>query len=209
MAKELLGRLVIVKRFPWQYLIPFFLIVGCASPQKAIYLAPSFSSVNIETITLLPIVDSRTQRQFEIDETQLQQVVNPEVETVLNEKGYTVKFSNAFGDIECLKFGHSGNLGSDCLRRVGPKDSRWILVLFLQDFRMRGTYGGAVSTKMSGILFDRPDGLMLWRDLEYAGLSQRELVGENRYTLLENDVIQLCTQKLISSLPGKRSHPEE
>lgn len=195
-------------RFFWGYLLSLFLVVGCASPQRATYLAPSFGQSKIDTITLLPIVDSRTQRKFEIDESQLQQVVNPVVEEDLNQKGYTMKYSDEMGRVECLKFGHSSNLEPDCLRNVGPSNSRWIIVLFLQDFQMRSPYGGAVSAKMSGVLIDRSEGLMLWRDLEYAGFSQRELVGENRNTLIANDVIQICTRKLIASLPKKSSHSE-
>ena len=183
-----------------------FLIVGCASPQRAIYLAPSFGEVNVDHITLLPIVDSRTQRQFDIDESKLQQILNPVIERNLNNKGYSMEYSDELGRVQCLKFGHSTNLEPDCLRNVGPPNSRWVLVLFLQDFQMHTPYGGAVSAKMSGILLDRSEGLLLWRDLEFAGLSQRELVGENRKTLISHDVLQICTQKLISSLPTKHSN---
>ena len=183
--------------------ISLFLIVGCAAPQKAVYVAPSFEQVNVDTITILPIVDSRAQRKFEVTESALQQIVYPVVETGLSEKGYTIEYSNEIGKGQCLKFGRSANLESDCLRNVGPPNSRWILVLFLQDFQMRSPYGGAASAKMSGLLFDRSEGVMLWRDLEYAGLSQRELVGKNKDTLIANDVLQICTSKLIGSLPKK------
>lgn len=190
----------------WLSFISLILLMGCASPQKAIYLAPSFDQLHVDTITLLPIFDARTQRKFEIDEFQLQQIVNPVVETGLNEKGYTMALSNEMGRVQCLKFGHSTNLEPDCLHKVGPPNSRWILVIFLQDFQMRSPYGGTASAKMSGVLFDKSEGVMLWRDLEYAGLSQRELVGENMKTLIVNDVIQLCTGKLIDSLPRKISN---
>ena len=201
-------RLLKGMRIPLWFFLSLFLFVGCAAPQKAIYLAPSFEQLKIDTITILPIVDARTQRKFEIDESELQKIVYPVVETGLNEKGYTMEYSDEIGRIQCLKFGHSTNLESDCLRNVGPPNSRWVLVIFLQDFQMRTPYGGAVSAKMSGVLLDRSVGLMLWRDLEYAGLSQRELVGENRNTLIANDVIQLCTGKLIASLPKNRFHPD-
>ena len=195
----------------WNYLlclISLLLIGGCAAPQKAIYVAPSFEQLHVDTITILPIVDSRTQRQFEVTETALQKIVYPVVETGLSEKGYTIEYSNEIGRVQCLKFGHSANLAPDCLRNVGPPNSRWILVLFLQDFQMRSPYGGAASAKMSGVLFDRSEGLMLWRDLEYAGLSQRELVGKNKDTSIATDVLQICTSKLIRSLPKKSSTPQ-
>lgn len=73
---------------------------------------------------------------------------------------------------------------------------------------MRTAYGGAVSTKMSGILIDRTEGLMLWKDLEYSGLSQRELVGKNMDTYLGKDVIHNCSLKLIGSLPHKGANPK-
>ena len=185
--------------------ISLYLIVGCATPQKAIYVAPSFDQVNIDRITILPIFDARSQRPFEIKESDLQRVVYPTLETGLSKKGYTFDYSNEIGRPQCLKYGRSSDLAPDCLRNVGPSSSRWILVLFLQDFQMRSPYGGAVSAKMSGLLFDRAEGKMLWRDLEYSGLSQRELVGKNRDTLIENDVLQLCTSNLISSVPQKSS----
>ena len=185
------------------YILLVLLTAGCASPQKAIYLAPSFNEQDIKTITVLPIVDSRAQRYFDVKESELQNIVYPVVETGLSDKGYGVEFSDDTTGLQCLKFGRTRNVDTDCLRTVGPDNSRWVLVLFLQDFQMRATYGGAVSTKMSGVFVDKTDGAMLWYDLEYTGLSQRELVGKNRDTALAKDVIQNCALKLIDSFPKK------
>ena len=187
--------------------IYLLLIVGCATPQKAIYLAPSFDQINVDKITILPVFDARSQRLFDVKEADLQRIVYPTLENGLSQKGYTFDYSDEIGRGECLKYGRTGNLDPDCLRNVGPSDSRYILVLFLQDFQMRSPYGGAASAKMSGLLFDRTEGIMLWRDSENSGISQRELVGKNRNTLISNDVIQLCTGKLISSVPQKSSTP--
>lgn len=195
----------------WVYLLSFISLIllgGCASPQKASFVAPAFDQVNVDTITIFPIVDSRTQRKFDIDEAELQQIVYPVVESGLNEKGYTVEYSDDISGVQCLKFGRSLNLEPECLRKVGPPTSRWVLVVFLQDFQMRTPYGGAVTAKMSGILLDRSDGLMFWSDLEYAGLSQRELVGPDKNRSLTNEVIQISTRKLISRLPKRSSNPE-
>ena len=194
---------------PWLYLLfPVFFFNACATPQKAIYLTPSFDQKNVDLITILPIVDARAQRWFEIKESDLQQIVYPAVEGILVQKGYSVKYSDDVSGIQCLKFGRASKLTSECLQKVGPPDSRWVLVLFLNDLRMRTAYGGAVSTKMSGILIDRTEGLMLWRDLEYAGLSQRELAGKNMDTYLGKDVIHNCSLKLIGSLPQKGANPK-
>lgn len=195
-------------KIPWIYLLCLIVIVECASPQKATYLAPSFDQKKIDSITILPIVDARIQRQFEINEPELQQIVYPVVESGLRDKGYAVEYSEETTGVQCLKFGRSLNLDPACLRKVGPPHSMWVLVIFLQDYQMRTPYGGAVSAKMSGVLFDRSEGLLLWSDLEYAGLSQRELVGKNMDTMIANDVIQICTQKLISSLPQRPLDPK-
>lgn len=193
------------RRCPLWCLLVIVLMVGCAAPQKAIYLAPTFGQVHVDTITLLPIVDSRTQSQFGIDEPLLQNLINPVVETGLNAKGYKVEFSSDSRGVQCLKFGRSPKLTPECLRSVGPPSARWVLVLFLREFQMRSPYGGTSTAKMFGILLDRSDGLMLWSDLEYAGLSQRELVGMNRNRSLSKEVIQICARKLINSLPQKKS----
>ena len=181
---------------PWSYLICLIVFSGCASPQKATFVAPSFNQAHIDTITVLPIVDSRTQRKFEIDESKLQQIVYPVVESVLKEKSYGVEYSEDSTGVQCLKFGRSLNLESECLRKVGPPTSRWVLVLFLQDFQMRVPYGGAATAKMSGLLFDRSKGLLLWSDLEYAGLSERELVGPGRNRSLSHEVLEISHQKI-------------
>ena len=185
------------------------LLTGCAEPQRATYVAQSFEQIPVSTITILPIVDGRQQRQFEFNESELQQIVYPVVEAGLHKKGYSIEYSDDIAGVRCLKFGRSTNLKPECLQTVGPPNSQSVLVLFLQDFQMRTPYGGAVSAKISGVLFDRPKGLLLWRDLEYAGLSQRELVGPNRNTLITNDVIQLCVEKLIASIPKRVTRVEE
>lgn len=135
--------------------LSLFLFIGCASPQKALYLDPEFEKMNIDTITILPIVDSRTQRKLEISESKLQQIVYPIIATGLNEKGYTLEYGNETAGIQCLKFGRSSN--------IPPiPDGFW--PFFLQDFQMRTPYAGAVAAKMAGIVFDRKKGKMLWRD---------------------------------------------
>ena len=194
---------------PWSYLICLLVFSGCASPQKATFVAPTFEQAHIDTITVLPVVDSRTQRKFEIDESKLQQIVYPVVESVLKDKSYGVEYSEDSTGVQCLKFGRSLNLESECLGTVGPPTSRWVLVLFLQDFQMRAPYGGAATAKMSGLLFDRSEGLLLWSDLEYAGLSERELVGPGRKRSLSHEVLEISTRKLITSLPKKKSTPEK
>ena len=190
---------------PYLLLLVFPFLHSCATPQEATYLVPSFDQKNVDVITILPIVDARTQRWYEINESDLQQTVSPDVEGALIEKGYSVEYSGDDAGIQCIKFGPTSKPESECLQKVGPPQSQWVLVLFLNDFRMRAGYGGAVTVKMSGILFDRKEGLMLWRDLEYAGLSGSGVVSEDMDPFLTRDVIHNCALKLIDSLPKKRA----
>ncbi len=94
-------RLVNVLRNSLGYFLSLFLFVSCATPQQAIYLTPSFDKKNVDIITILPIVDARAQRWFEIKESDLQQIVYPAVEAVLIQKGYSVEYSDDVSGIQC------------------------------------------------------------------------------------------------------------
>ena len=68
-------------------------IVGCATSRVPIKLDPSFSTMGIKKITLLPIVDRRIDKSVDID---FEQAIRNKAAKNLESKGYTVLLPESF-----------------------------------------------------------------------------------------------------------------
>ena len=202
-------KLIVPRVGIWVHFLGLIFMTGCISAQKPMYLAPSFKLFDIQTITILPVLDSRAKGGTEIEQFELQEVVNPIVEADLKKKGYDIEYSNEFGGDQCLATDDSMNLATECIRSLGPQNSTWVLVIFLEDFQRRKAFGSGVTVRMSGVLLDKSQGLALWRDQTHAGRGRGGLVGMAMDGLLDKEVMQECTRNLFSSLPPSKSRHSE
>ena len=135
-----------------------FLLGGCAVTQPAFYLASEFKPEFIGQITLLPAVDARIDKNVAVN---LEDRLRGEAATILKRKGYAVVLSGASRETAELTIDNLRAADPALIKRFGPPGARWIMVLALIDLNVVGNTNKA---EMSGFLYDKEKGTLLWRD---------------------------------------------
>jgi len=134
-----------------------FLLEGCAVTQPAFYRASEFKPESIGQITLLPAVDARIDKQVA---AHLEEPLRQKAATILKRKGYSVILSDSR---ESTALTNDSLRAADpaLIKRLGPPDARWIMVLALIDLNV---VGNTDKVEVSGFFYDKEKGTLLWRD---------------------------------------------
>lgn len=168
-----------------------FLLEGCAVTQPAFYRASEFKPESIGQITLLPAVDVRIDKHVA---AQLEEPLRQKAATILKRKGYSVILSDSRA---------STALTNDSLRaadpalikRLGPPEARWIMVLALIDLNVVGSND---KVEVAGFLYDKEKGLLLWRDSVICLVGDGGLLGG----LINDKRIDIAVSTAVDSLLG-------
>jgi hypothetical protein len=142
------------------------LLAGCQTAVvKPDYLAPGFEAGRVEALTVLPAVDLRKDRSFPIPGEKLQELMlYKELPASLKKSGYAdVVMSPARGAAPSIDNDDLEEANADWVKSLGPDAARWVLLVTLDDFVSRSTFGVAVNAKCTGYLFDKTAGALAWR----------------------------------------------
>jgi hypothetical protein len=136
-------------------------MIGCAPSKKAIFLDPNFNQSTIDKITLLPAIDARIDASIKVN---IQKQIRGEGMDQLKDKGFLITLSDTIGNVgqiteDLLKSGDS-----QWIKKLGPPQARWTMVLMLLDLSARRMPGGIGIAEVAGFLFDKEKGIIVWRD---------------------------------------------
>ncbi|TCV86179.1 hypothetical protein EDE11_104123 [Methylomonas methanica] len=168
-----------------------FLLEGCAVTQPAFYRASGLTPKSIGQITLLPAVDARIDKHVP---AHLEKPLRQKAAAILKRKGYPVVLNDS---------GESNVLTNDSLRaadpalikRFGPPDARWIMVLALIDLNVVGSND---KVEVAGFLYDKEKGLLLWRDSTICLVGDGGILGG----LINDKRVDLAVSTAVDSLLG-------
>jgi len=155
--------------------------------------------MNIESVSVLPIVDARAGKKAGVNLQNLQNsVVN-----ILRKKRYLVNSSPNDGDAgqiaeEDLQAGEP-----QFIRKLGPADSRWVLVVCLEDVISKVTFGSTGNAEMSGYLFDKESGKVIWQSKGVGQAGQGGLLGMTMKGMMSGEAIGSALSNLFAGLPAK------
>lgn len=194
----------------WSYFVTFFTLgvffVGCAGPRTPIHLDPSFSKRQIDVITLLPIVDIRKDKSFEID---LEEKIRVPVQEILEEKGYSVTTPRIFAEGSQPSAEEISEMDVSELSMLGPSNSDFLLLVYVED--VSSTYAVISSTfkiETAATLIDRKGRSSLWRDKGVGSSGSGGLItsvlmkGLNRSFAISNSL-----DAMLSTFPEKDEKP--
>lgn len=188
----------------WLSLISLSLLYGCAvAPQKkAIHLDSNYKAPEIAEIILLPAVDARDDYEVELD---VQDTVLTWTKHLLKERGYKVKASALREDAGPITKDDCKLGKASWIKELGPSNARWIMVIFLDDLFSKPTFGGTASAEVSGFLFDKQTGIVVWRDKGIGRTGQAGVFGMMMKGLMPEEAVLLAIQNLVSSIPIRSS----
>ena len=182
--------------------LPLLLVcmIGCGPSKKAIFLDPNFHQSEIDRITLLPAIDARIDTSLVVD-THGQ--IRERVMDHLEGKDYQCTLSESIGDVgqiteDLLKSGDSS-----WIKRLGPPEARWTMVLMLIDVSSEMSVGSSGNAEVAGFLFDKEKGIILWRDKGIGKAGQSGLAGMFFKGNMDEQAIREAMEDLMSTFPER------
>ena len=185
----------------WAGTIPFLLLLaGCATTRMPIVLDSSFSDRQVATVALLPIVDRRRDRSFNVD---LDNQLGARAEKLLKSKGYEVtKISlpeasdNPYGSERLL------DMDTEYIASLGPPEADAVLAIYVDD--VLSSYKVLVyefKIEAIGTLVAKSDQKELWRDKGIGTQGQAGLISGIFQGWDRSMAMDLCVGGMFAGLP--------
>lgn len=181
--------------------IVFSLLSGCASPplKEAIHRAPEFQSEPLNKVTLLPVIDSRLDREESVD---LDDQLRDPIKEILEDKGYIVTVSNDRNAISNIT---EEDLKSDdpmIIKQLSSSCStRRLMVVQLIDVSTEMTFGSTGVAEIAGFAYDKELEKMIWRDKGIGKAGQGGLIGMMMISSMDGAAIDAAIRNLMASIP--------
>lgn len=179
---------------------PILIIIGCAAAKQPIFLSSTFGQERVGNVFVLPIVDQRFNKEPALPK--LDKWVQGTVKGQLKRKKYTFTLVSDRSIIDNITEEDLKEADAEWVRNLGPSGSRWVMVVVLLDARSKLIFRGSTGdAEVSGYLFDKKDGSMLWRDkgIEKSGFPG--LIGMAMKKWMLGDAIRMATFELMRSFP--------
>lgn len=174
---------------------------GCAAklpPPE--FIAADYNANAIEQIAVLSVVDDRIDTEKEV---KLDKWVKPFAKRRLKKAGYEFSFETDPQFVEAVSADGLEDEDPEMISSLGPDGNRWLLLLVLHDSSSKMTFGSAGAAEMTGYLFDKEKGVVVWRNKEFAEISQGGLMGMALKGVMQRSAIEMTTDKILQGLPKR------
>ena len=176
-------------------------VTGCAGPKQALYRNPTFDAAAVSQVALLPIVDSRVDKGEAVD---LEKGVREPIKSAIEKRGHSVQFAAGFGEVGTVADVDLQSPDAAWIRKLGTPEERYVMVVMLVDLRSKLTFGSTGNAELSGYLFDRAEGVMLWHDKGIGRAGQGGLLGMAFKGTMAGEALDKAVDDLASSFPEHR-----
>jgi len=141
------------------------IFIGCSSVQEQ--TIPVNEASHGETITLLPVVDTRKDKSVEIDP---EKDIRKLVEECLIMMGYKVNMPMTFCDKKELSQGAVNEMSPEALNAISPEGGDLLMLVRLRDAYFNYNVIQVIrKTHLEGLLIRRRDSTVLWEETACRG----------------------------------------
>lgn len=180
------------------FLLALICVVDCsASKKQKIPPDPKFAA--IENISVLPIVDDRAGDKANVNMGNLQR----NVVKALQKKHYSVTAADTTGDAVQIAVEDLEDAHPPYLKKLGPTNQRWVMVVLLDDVHSKITFGSTGNAEVSGYLFDKDSGELLWKGKGVGQAGQGGLMGMTMKGMMKGEALSAAVANLLSSVPTR------
>jgi hypothetical protein len=146
-----------------------FYLTGCATTKiSPDYFDPSFSPANVDFITILPIADLRKDRSADLGEDWEHKIIEggpgagwSTQDFFFAKLGYNIVIEKDFGGVPSINEDDFIAAEPSWVKKLGPKDARWILLVVLERFVSQKISGNTADC--SATLYDKESGKAVWQ----------------------------------------------
>jgi hypothetical protein len=172
--------------------------VECAAKKKP-KLPPDPKFMAIQNILVLPLVDSRVGEKASVNMDKLQAgAVN-----VLKKKRYPATAASTSGEMGQVVEEDLQGAKPEWVKKLGPADARWVAVVCLRDVMSKITFGSTGNAEVSGYLFDKESGELIWTGKGVGQAGQGGLAGMTMKGMMKGEALNAALYNLFNSMPTR------
>jgi hypothetical protein len=177
------------------------LMTGCVPAlEPAIQLDSNFQPQKVDVISILPPVDARLDKKEKVN---LQKELNKTARSKLKKKRYKVQLIDTDSTNSVITKDDLETHDAAWIKKLGPGDANWLMVLVLDDVVTKLSFGSSGNAEVSGFLFDKQSGTLLWRDKGVGKTGFSGLAGMMMIASMDEEAIRLAVIDLIASIPKR------
>lgn len=177
------------------------LISGCATTKPADYVMSGFDYATVENVAVLPVLDHRIDQSKQLD---LDKLVLPIAERSLKGRGYPYSIERDRSLVSAISRDELETPTREFIQSLPPAHERWVFVLALDDSASKLTFGSTGNAEMSGYLFDKRNGQLVWRNKELRQIGQGGLMGMAMKGMMEKAAIEQTAMQMFQALPKRK-----
>ena len=174
------------------------LAVDCAAKKKP-KSEPDPVFMTIGNVCVLPIVDARAGKKAGVNLEKLQK----SVAGVIKKKRYSVSSTDTPGVTGEIAVEDVEAADPTYVKKLGPTNERWVMVVFLDDITSKITFGSTGNAELSGYLFDKQDGRLIWKNKGVGQAGQGGLAGMAMKGMMKGEAMSNAIGSLLSSIPKR------
>ncbi len=177
----------------------FLFLAGCATPRFPIKIDPAFSQRGIRSIALLPAIDQRKDRSYEID---LNYEINTRARKSLEKKGYVVLETSPVVASNRSEASRLMDMDPAYLASLGPANADAVMAIYLQDtLRSYMIMSYVFKAEAIGTLVSKADQTEVWRDKGLGNAGQGGLISGLLQGLYRAEALDGCVYGMLATLP--------
>jgi hypothetical protein len=178
--------------------------VECAAKKRP-KLPPDPKFMAIQNISVLPVVDSRAGEKASVNLEKLQtSAVN-----VLKRKRYPATAASSSGEIGQVVEEDLQDAKPEWLKKLGPQDERWVMAVCLRDVTSKLVFGSTGNAELSGYLFDKDTGEVIWKGKGVGQAGQGGLAGMMMKGTMKSEALDAALFNLFVSIPTRPKPPKK
>jgi hypothetical protein len=159
-------------------------------------LDPKFTS--IQNISVLPVMDVRPGDKAKVNLEGLQKsVVN-----ALKHKRYSASESDTMGTNTQIDVEDLDSADPAVIKKLGQTSDRWVMIVLLGDVHSKVTFGSTGNAEVSGYLFDKQDGSLVWKGKGTGTAGQGGLMGMAMKGMINSAALDSAVSALFATLPN-------
>lgn len=170
-------------------------VFSAAKKKEKLPPDPRFTA--IESISVLPIVDARAGKKAGVNLENLQ----GGVVKVLKKKHYTAGAASTSGEAREIAIEDIEGAKPEYVKKLGPSSERWVMVVFLDDVVSKITFGSTGNAQLSGYLFDKDSGDLIWQAKGVGQAGQGGLMGMTMKGMMKGAALNAAMYSLLASIP--------
>jgi len=170
-----------------------------SSAKKKPKTPPDPMFMAIQNISILPVVDARAGKKASVNLGKLQ----GSLAKTLKRKRYPVVAAGSTGEAGEIAIEDMQAADPAYIKKLGPPDERWVLVVFLEDITSKITFGSTGNAELTGYLFDKEEGKLIWQNKGIGQSGQGGLIGMTMKGMMKGAALDNAVLSLLGSIPRR------